>query len=226
MLMSMDLEHALRWAGECHQGQSRKGGEIPYFTHLAGVALILQRLGFDADVVIAGLLHDVVEDTEATLVDVRRRFGSKVAELVAHCSEVKLDDQGRKRPWIDRKRDHLAALTDAPAEARAVVLADKLHNLVSIACDFAEGRPVWPLFNADRAEVLWYYRTTIDSSGSDDFRLKLLADECRQVLAEIESADNAPTDADASGSVARPDRSSRTSDIVVTGERKADNECG
>src|SRR5437879_8941353 len=74
------LEQALRWSARWHQGQTRKGGAIPYFQHVAAVAMILDRAGFDEDVVIAGLLHDVVEDTAATFEDVAARFGSAVAE--------------------------------------------------------------------------------------------------------------------------------------------------
>lgn len=186
-LMSPTLERALRWAAVCHHGQVRKGSGVPYVEHVLGVAMILDRLGFEEDVVIAGLLHDVVEDTEATGDDICARFGRAVADLVAHCSECKLDEKGQKRPWIDRKRDHLAALTDAPVTARAVLLADKLHNLVSIACDLRDGVAVWDLFNAPRADVLWYYRTAIDRFGAGDPRLDALAGQCREVLAEIEA---------------------------------------
>ena len=202
MLMPMVLERAFRWSDECHRGQTRKGCETAYFTHLAGVALILQRLGFDDEVVVAALLHDVVEDSAATLDDVRARFGPKVAELVAWCSEIKLDDQGRKRPWIDRKRDHLAALADAPRLALAVILADKLHNLVSIACDLRDGRHVWLRFNAGRDQVLCYYRAVIDCASPDDPLLRPLADECRRVLARIEAPDDELNDADACRSIA------------------------
>jgi (p)ppGpp synthase/HD superfamily hydrolase len=184
--MTPNLERALRWAATCHHGQSRKGGNTPYFEHVAGVAMILDRLGFDEDVVIAGLLHDVVEDTEATLADVRDRFGPKVAEIVEFCSEIKLDDHGNKRPWIDRKTDHLDKLANAPINARAVVLADKLHNLVSITCDLNEGLLVWSRFNAERERVIWYYRTSIETLGTGDPRLETLAADCRAALAEVE----------------------------------------
>jgi len=192
-LLSVNLERALRWAAAAHHGQFRRASGVPYFEHVVAVAMILDRLGFDEDVVVAGLLHDIVEDTDATLDDVRARFGPVVAGLVAHGSEVKLDGQGRKRPWIDRKRDHLAALADAPTEARAVVLADKLHNLLSIACDLRDGLPVWSLFHADRESVLWYYRTAVDAFGTSDPRLQALAGECRGLLHEIE-AFKIPTD--------------------------------
>ena len=188
MLFSLNLERALRWAGECHRGQTRKGSSIPYLTHPVGVAMILDRLGFPEHVVIAGLLHDVTEDTDATLAHVRDRFGDDVAELVRHCSEVKTDEQGRKRPWLDRKEGHLRDLKDASPEARAVFLADKLHNLTTMACDLNEGRDIWSLFNADRERVLWYYRAATEEFASGTPELERLGEECRRVLDRVESA--------------------------------------
>ncbi len=124
-----------------------------------------------------------------TLPDVEQRFGRVVAELVAHCSEIKTDDQGRKRPWIDRKSDHLAALREAPAGARAILLADKLHNLISIDIDLREGRPVWNEFHAGRDQVLWYYHAIIAICVGDsaDSRLQQVAARCREALEEIET---------------------------------------
>lgn len=159
-------------------------------THPYAVALILDRLGVAEDVLIAALLHDVIEDTGATAEDIQTPFGTRVAELVSHCSEVKLDAEGRKRSWEDRKRDHLAALDSAPVEAKMIVLADKLHGLVSIRDDLAEGRDVWPLFNAPRARVIEHYRETLSRLGHGDPTLETLAALARTVLAEIETADN------------------------------------
>jgi len=147
--------------------------------------MILDRSGFDEETVIAGLLHDLVEDTEVTLEQIREQFGDRVAEIVDHCSEVKLDASGARRPWIDRKRDHLASAANAPESARAVILADKLHNLISIRLDQAEGRPVWCSFHADRGQVLSYYRAMIDACRSDDLGLSGLAEECLALLDAI-----------------------------------------
>ena len=141
---------------------------------------------------IAGLLHDVVEDSEATLDDVAAGFGPTVREIVGLCSEIKVDAEGRKRPWIDRKRDHLMAMAGASSAARAVLLADKLHNLTSIELDLDEGRPVWAAFNAERAQVLWYYRSAIDACASGDPRVEALAASCREVLDRIEGARVSP----------------------------------
>ena len=161
--MTLRLEQAMRFAAQAHAGQLRKGSDTPYFEHVAAVALILDRVGFGEDVVIAGLLHDVVEDTAATLRGSRTPLSARRSpKLVRYCSEVKTRRQGHKRPWIDRKRDHLAALAEAPVEARAIVLADKLHNLISIELDLREGAPVWSQFHAEREQVLWYYHATID----------------------------------------------------------------
>jgi (p)ppGpp synthase/HD superfamily hydrolase len=185
--MTPRLERALRWSAACHAGQTRKASEVPYLAHAAAVGMILGRGGFDEDVVIAGLLHDVVEDSEATLDDVAAGFGPTVREIVGLCSEIKYDQDGRKRPWIDRKRDHLTAMAGASAAARAVLLADKLHNLTSIELDLDEGRPVWAVFNAERAQVLWYYRSAIDACASGDPRVEALAASCREVLDRIEA---------------------------------------
>jgi guanosine-3',5'-bis(diphosphate) 3'-pyrophosphohydrolase len=168
-----------------HREQLRKGSGVPYIEHPIGVAWILDRSGFDETIVIAGLLHDLVEDTEVTLDQIRQEFGKEVAEIVAACSEVKVDAQGRKRPWIDRKQDHLKEVVEAGDAIRAVVLADKLHNLISIRLDLIEGRDVWSTFNAPQDQVLWYYQAMIDHCQSEDPRLVGLADECRTILAEV-----------------------------------------
>ena len=182
---SVAFERALRLAAFSHRDQVRKGSGIPYIEHPMAVALILDRAGFDEEVAIAGLLHDLVEDTDVTLQQVGEGFGDRVAEMVAYCSEVKLDAEGRKRPWIDRKRDHLEAVSKAPEVVKAVVLADKLHNLLSIQLDLLEGRAVWESFNAGREQVLWYHGAMLDACRSDDPRVGRLLEECRGLLAEV-----------------------------------------
>jgi (p)ppGpp synthase/HD superfamily hydrolase len=184
---STTLERALRRASEWHEGQTRKGAHTPYIAHPFGVAMILERLGFGEDVVVAGLLHDVVEDTDATIEEIRDEFGPNVASLVASCSEVKCDEQGRKRAWVDRKRDYLEAVAASSVEARAVALADKLHNLTSLKFDLDSGRPMWEMFNAGRGEVLGYYRMCADRFGGGDPRLEPLSSACRAAIDLIEA---------------------------------------
>jgi (p)ppGpp synthase/HD superfamily hydrolase len=181
------LESALRWAAHGHEGQVRKGSPVPYVEHPMAVAMILDRAEFSEDVIIAGLLHDLVEDTDVTLDDIRSRFGEAVAETVAGCTEVKRDATGAKRPWADRKRDHLETLKSATLATKAVILADKLHNLASIALDLEEGRPVWSTFNAPRSDVLAYYRASLAACGAGDPRLEVLARQASAILDRVEA---------------------------------------
>ncbi len=187
MLISDNLERATRWAATAHQDQSRRGSRTPYVQHVFAVAMILDRLGFAEPVIVAGLLHDIVEDTQVTFEEVDQWFGPEVTAMVRHCTEVKNDEQGRKRPWLDRKRSHLEALAEAPVDARAVLLADKLHNLTSIRYDLHEGLDVWSTFNADRKSILWYYRTAVETFGKGSVELDRLATECLMILEEIEA---------------------------------------
>ena len=178
----------MRCAAEWHREQNRKGSLTPYIVHPFGVSTILDRFGFDEDIIIAGLLHDVVEDTEILIHKVREEFGEKVSALVAACSEVKTDESGVNRPWIDRKRDYIETLAHAPMEARAVALADKLHNLLSILCDLEAGRPVWLLFHAGRSDVLAYYRACIERFDQEP-ELFALATAARKMLRMVEQFD-------------------------------------
>jgi (p)ppGpp synthase/HD superfamily hydrolase len=186
--ISTRWERAMRLASEWHREQYRRGSQTPYIVHPFGVATILDRYGFEEDVVIAGLLHDVLEDTDVSIDELQKEFGSHVASLVAACSEVKADESGVKRPWADRKREYIEVLAQAPLEARAVALADKLHNLLSILCDLEDGRPVWSVFHAERDDVLAYYRACIDRFDQEP-ELARLADAVREMLHTVELVD-------------------------------------
>lgn len=181
-LLSVRLERALRRAAVWHHGQTRKASGVPYLQHPMAVAWILDRLGFAEPVLIAALLHDVVEDTAITAAQIEAEFGAEVRSLVEAASEVKRDTLGAKRSWEDRKRDHLLALAEAPIAVRAIVLADKLHNLLSIQADLAAGARVWDRFNASRDRLYWYYSTLLLSLGREDSRLQRLAHEGARVL--------------------------------------------
>ncbi len=104
---------------------------------------------------------------------------------------MRRDEARRTRapcPWLVRKTEYIDALaTSGSTPAKAVALADKLHNLVCIACDLRDGVDLWSRFNADHAQALWYYRTAIDSFGVGDPILETLAAECRRVLWEVEA---------------------------------------
>ncbi len=146
-MVDLSLKRALDLAAVWHHGQRRKYPdiEVPYLSHPAGVALILGRHGFDPAVVVAGVLHDVVEDTAATLDDVRREFGDDVAALVQHVSEP-----DKSLSWEERKRRYLEHFGTKPWRAQAITLADKIDNFQSIlVCARHHGDP-WPQFKRGR----------------------------------------------------------------------------
>lgn len=147
------IDRALEVALHAHEGQVRKGdGGIPYAVHPLHVALLLARLGAEPEVIQAGLLHDVVEDSPLwTMERVEAEFGPRVGAIVAELSEDKsLSWEVRKRRGIDR----IAAMSP---EAALVKGCDKLHNLCTLgrALDSAPDRAaVWSQFNGGRERTL------------------------------------------------------------------------
>lgn len=124
------LEVAVEFATEAHAGQMRKSG-APYIDHPMAVAKKLVDLHMDADSVIAGLLHDVPEDTSRTIADVEGLFGPTVAFLVAGVTKVsKLKYRGLER-YIDNLQKMFVAMAE---DVRVIIIkfCDRLHNLETL----------------------------------------------------------------------------------------------
>ncbi|MBK1631332.1 phosphohydrolase [Thiohalocapsa halophila] len=157
-MLTERFQDALVYATELHATQIRKGSGVPYVSHLLAVAGLVLEAGGDEDAAIAALLHDAAEDQGglATLAEIRRRYGDRVADIVAACSDT---FEQPKPPWHQRKRAYIAHLREAPADVRLVSCADKLHNARSISSDHRQlGDAIWTRFNADPEDILWYYR--------------------------------------------------------------------
>lgn len=182
MLYSSLVERAMRLAAAAHEAQPRKGTDIPYLTHLAGVALILSRGGFDDDdILAAALLHDAVEDTELTHDDIVTHFGETISQLVTAVSEVKHDEDGIALPWRHRKEEHVARLLREPVAARAITLADKIHNVGTLLDDLESDPTAWKRFSSSPAEQLWYHHAVLEAIG-DEPELTSLKQEYRMLL--------------------------------------------
>ncbi len=155
------LNDAIVFAVAQHAGATRKGTDIPYIVHPMEAAAIAAALTGDREVIAAAVLHDVVEDTDATREDVARRFGERVARLVASDSEDKMPHLPADISWKLRKQATLAQLDHADEDEQIVVLADKLSNLRSLYRDYRTlGDGLWQRFNQkDKAQHAWYYRT-------------------------------------------------------------------
>lgn len=150
---------AVLWAVELHQGQVRKATGVPYISHLLAVSSIVLEHGGGETEVIAGVLHDAIEDTTATRADIEERFGPGVAAIVDACSDA---ESKPKPPWRERKQAHLDDLRRLGDDRGAllVVAADKLHNARSLIEDHRNiGDDLWGRFNAGAEDQLWYYRS-------------------------------------------------------------------
>lgn len=129
--VALRVRSAFDFAAECHDGQYRASGD-PYILHPAAVAEILLDLDIDTASIIAGLLHDVVEDTGANSKDICARFGHDVGELVEGVTKLsKLSDKSKKAQQAANIQKLLMA---AASDVRVLVIkfADRLHNMQTI----------------------------------------------------------------------------------------------
>lgn len=159
--MSERVLKAIRFALTAHVGQTRKGKDIPYITHPLSVALILARADAEEEIIIAGILHDTVEDSDGkiTLDDIEREFGETVANLVRHVTE-----EDKSLPWEERKQSALAHIYEMPYGALLLKSADVLHNLSELVRDVSEqGEAVFEKFNASKEKKIEQQQKLIEA---------------------------------------------------------------
>jgi len=162
------INHAFAFAAKHHDRQVRKGTKLPYLTHPANVAVILTRYGRDDDTVVAGILHDVIEDcirdgyTRQMLEQrIGDKFGANVLDTVVAVTYRRQDDDGVELSAEDRKADYLDRLSGANEGARWVCAADKVHNASAIVADLRrtiDPETVWNRFSTGKAATAGWYR--------------------------------------------------------------------
>jgi len=178
------FKRAVTMALNFHGEQSRKGGAIPYISHLLAVSSLVMEHGGNDDEVVAALLHDAVEDQggEAALAEIRLKFSNAVADIVLACTDTM---ETPKPNWKIRKGRFLANLSGASEGARLVIAADKLHNARCTLSDYRRwGDDVWENFTGRKDGTLWYYRSVADILSKTGPRM--LALELSRVVSEIE----------------------------------------
>ena len=125
------IEAAYRLAEEKHREQKRSSGE-PYIIHPLSVAAILVGLGMDSESVMAGLLHDVVEDTDCSIEEIQKRFGREVALLIDGVTKLgKIPYSSREEQQAENLRKMLMAMAE---DIRVIIIkfADRMHNLSTL----------------------------------------------------------------------------------------------
>jgi hypothetical protein len=156
---------ALSWAAELHSQQRRKAKDVPYISHLIAVSALLWEDGGEEPLAIAALLHDAIEDCGVSQQQIAQRFGERVGQIVAECTDTSdaVAADGEKEPWLLRKSRTIAHLPHA-------------HR--------APG--MWGRFNAGLDGTAWYlhslheiFRQRLENSRS----VELLGDSLREILA-------------------------------------------
>jgi (p)ppGpp synthase/HD superfamily hydrolase len=180
------INHALAFAAKHHDRQVRKGTRLPYLTHPANVALILTRYGRDTDTVVAGILHDVIEDCvrdgysrEMLEQRIGDKFGPTVLDTVLAVTYRRNDDDGVELSGDDRKTDYLERLSGASEESRWVCAADKIHNASSIVADLrrtVDTETIWSRFGGGRAGTGRWYRQVYERLREVGFDAPIMAE--------------------------------------------------
>jgi len=166
IVYSTRIQKAINLAIKTHEldeQQKRKGKEIPYITHPLTVGLILSRAGASEDVVIAGILHDTIEDSseenKVTYELIQEMFGTEVAELVLSVTET-----DKSLSWHERKAAALEHITHFSEGSVLVKSADILSNCTEILADYeVSGDGMFARFNNGKEPVLANYIRTMDA---------------------------------------------------------------
>lgn len=191
MFLTKRIERAIVKATVLHAPQARKVSRVPYITHPYSVAFLLAHYVDDEDVIIAGLMHDVLEDVpHYSEEDLKHDFGERVFSIVKEVTEdftqaEKEDPSLRKKGWRERKEKYLSNLTDDSREALLIAAADKIHNLRSILAEYENhGQKVWTMFGRDQKEMFWFYE---EATRIISERLSHpIVNELKSALAEME----------------------------------------
>lgn len=165
LALSSTISRAIRFATKTHeiyQQQRRKGKDIPYITHPLVVGLILARAGASEEVVVAGILHDTIEDSvpekKVSSIMLSERFGEEVAQLVESVTE-----SDKSLPWEERKREALEHIKSFSHEALLVKSADTLGNVSELIDDFKrEGDAAFANFNAPKEKIIENYLNIVN----------------------------------------------------------------
>ena len=175
-------QQALTYASDLHATQKRKGKDVPYISHLMGVAAIVLEQGGTENQAIGALLHDAVEDQDVTVEEIRQRFNDEVAEIVEGCTDAETNP---KPPWRERKEKYIAHLSEAGPSVWLVAAADKLYNARNVLEDYRiVGESLWERFTGGKDGTFWYYRTLAKTFR--EINPSPLTDELGRVVSELE----------------------------------------
>jgi len=143
------LERAIEFATQAHKGQYRKYTGDPYITHPLAVMEIVRGVpGHTEEMLVAAVLHDVVEDTDVSLMEIEEEFGNVVSDLVLHLTDISTPEDGNR---LKRKRKDAEWYAQGSAEAQTIKVADFIDN----TRDIAEHAPkFWEVYKMEKLYAL------------------------------------------------------------------------
>jgi (p)ppGpp synthase/HD superfamily hydrolase len=188
MILTHRLQEAISVAARLHRDQIRKDEmKTPYISHLVGVMILLSSATHDEDVLIAGLLHDALEDVEGYMPEqLASAFGARVCDIVLGVTE-KSKMEGKKLPWKEVKEAYLRHLEGSSDESLLVSLADKIQNTRSLIEQMNDlGKADIPHFGSTHQERSWFHTEVLrigkERLGDDH----ILIEELRMELEDMD----------------------------------------
>jgi (p)ppGpp synthase/HD superfamily hydrolase len=166
MNLTPRLNEAIKHSSHLHRNQFRKDEyHTPYVSHLYAVATLLSSVTDDEDIIIAGLMHDSLEDVpHYTYTHLASDYGERVATIVLHVTEP-LDatkEDNEQLPWLERKEEYLRVLREGGVESALVSCADKIHNTESFLYDLKkEGEAFSSRFPSSIRNKVWFHEQVL-----------------------------------------------------------------
>lgn len=163
------LNKAIEFAATAHKGAYRKGIKQPYIFHPLEVLSLASLITDDTETLCAAVLHDTVEDTNASIDDIKKMFTERVAKIVAYESEDKRGNVNKANTWKDRKQEALDTIAKVEDKgAKIVCLCDKVSNLRSFHLLLMQfGEEAWNSFNMHDPKMHYWYYNEIKNLLSD-----------------------------------------------------------
>jgi len=178
-IISSKITEALEFCALAHKDQKRKKTEIPFASHPSSVGFILHSSGYGEEVVIAGILHDVIEDTIYSEIDIKNKFDENVMNLVKGVTE-----DVTIKTWKGRKDDYLNRVSNSNDDVKAICAADLLDNCRAMVRSLENGLNIWEAFSESRETLINYYKKRL-SIVEKNIKPEL-AMELEKVILELE----------------------------------------
>lgn len=179
------LDEAIYFAVKAHSGYERRGKGYPYIVHPMEAVSIVATITKDQEMLAAAALHDVVEDTEYTISDIKEKFGERVASLVSSETDIKVDGKSESESWKERKQYAINRLKELSHDAKVVAIGDKLSNARAMLNDYKEmGEALWDKFHVNDPKLhKWHYEGLRDAMS--DLKGTIPYEEFSKIVSEL-----------------------------------------